>query len=238
MSPAIFVERSSPARGSARTAELANLPELPDSDGIPMETTFHRDAASCLIQTANALNLGYVGGNNFIYYDEQDHTKTVGPDFFFVKGADPTQDRPVWAVWRENGLFPHVILEILSPSTAHKDRGLKKDLYESVFTTTQEYYLVDPDDSKVIGWRRSPRTRKFLPLSPDEHGRLTCEGLNVSLGVWHGTIGHITRDWPRFYHPQGDLVPMSAEIAENERQQKEDALAELAELRAKLKEQK
>ncbi len=42
---------------------------------------------------------------------------------------------------------PDLIIEVLSPTTKHKDRWLKRKLYEK--HAVKEYFLVDPDDETV-----------------------------------------------------------------------------------------
>ena len=42
--------------------------------------------------------------------------------------------RKSWVVWEEDGKYPHVIVEILSESTANTDRELKKQLYQDTRT--------------------------------------------------------------------------------------------------------
>jgi Uma2 family endonuclease len=43
------------------------------------------------------------------------------------------------------------VVEILSPFTAHRDRGIKLDLYAR--RGVPEYWIVDPDDDVVDVWR-------------------------------------------------------------------------------------
>ena len=66
-----------------------------------------------------------------------------GPDFFVVLGAEKSP-RKSWVVWQEGGVYPHVIIELLSSSTAQVDRGLKKELYQNIFRTP-DYFWFDPD---------------------------------------------------------------------------------------------
>jgi len=47
--------------------------------------------------------------------------------------------------------FPDVIIELLSDTTRHIDKGEKKTLYERVFRTG-EYYLYDPLSQEFIGY--------------------------------------------------------------------------------------
>ena len=52
---------------------------------------------------------------------------------------------------------PDLVIEILSPGTAHRDRGVKLDLYER--QGVAEYWIVDPDARLIETWRfdRDPR---------------------------------------------------------------------------------
>lgn len=45
---------------------------------------------------------------------------------------------------------PHLVVEILSPSTAGNDRTIKKDLYER--SGVSEYWIVDPFEQQVDQW--------------------------------------------------------------------------------------
>ena len=248
----------------AAVAALAPLPfELVLDDGEPLETEWHTlefPLLRRLIGQAMAeqgRNDFYVGANMFVYYSVQ-QARTVaeevtkgleqrafrGPDVFWVGGIDPDRERKVWIAWEEGGRLPDVIVELLSPSTAHKDRNEKKDLYARVFRTA-EYFLHDPETGKLEGLRLAGWS--YRPIEPDEQGRLWSEQLGVFLGVWHGVVEHRTGDWVRLYHSDGSLVPTAAEAerwraeaerqrAEAERQRAEAAEAEIARLRALLAE--
>jgi len=50
--------------------------------------------------------------------------------FFVVQHWIP--HRQGWVVWEENGRYPDVIVELMSPTTAEIDTGAKKELYEQV----------------------------------------------------------------------------------------------------------
>ena len=72
----------------------------------------------------------------------------VEPDIVVV--LDPITDRRAEAVVRG---APDLIIEILSPSTEARDRGLKRHLYERF--GVPEYWLVNPDRRTVEVLRRS-----------------------------------------------------------------------------------
>ena len=238
---------------------------LPETDEVPLESNWHRAAIALLIESVVWHFRGrtdfFAGGNMFIYYSkEQSRTRDYrGPDFFFVKGVKGPRPRPYWAVWDEDGLYPHVIIELLSPSTATLDRTTKKDLYEQTFRTP-DYFCYDPDTRRLEGWHLG--NSYYEPLVPNERGWLWSKQLGLWVGTWEGQYLNETAAWPRFYDPQGLLVLTAAEDgtrraeqehqraeqerhraeqerqrAEQERQRAEALEAEVARLRALLGEQ-
>jgi Uma2 family endonuclease len=218
--------------------------DLPDNDEVPMETPWHRSAMNLLIDVVHWHRRGrtdyFVGGNMFIYYGaRQARTwEYRGPDFLFVDQVDGTRERRYWMVFEEDGRYPDVILALLSPSTAEEDRTTKKDIYEQTFRTP-EYYCYEPDARQFQGWRHDGQ--HYQPIAPNERGWLWCEQLGLWLGTWEGVFQNQRATWPRFYDPQGVLIPTAAEAAEAEWQraeaERQRAEAELARLKAWLAEQ-
>jgi Uma2 family endonuclease len=201
----------------ARAAiELSEL--LPAEDGKPMESPWHRAATNLLIESVAHHFRGredyYVGGNMIIYYldPQQAMPGSKGPDFFYVRGVTRQRKREKWAVFRE-GKFPHVIVELLSPSTAAENRQAKKDVYEQIFETN-EYFLYDPTSNQLEGWRLN--VGRYEPVTPDGHGRLWSEWLEMWLGAWSGVYQEMEETWPRFHDREGNLILTRAETAEAE----------------------
>ncbi|MFW5786140.1 MAG: Uma2 family endonuclease [bacterium] len=60
---------------------------------------------------------------------------------------------------------PDLVIEILSPSTASRDRGLKRERYEVL--GVPEYWIVDPDAEIVEVYRQDTTGRSFAP--PERH---------------------------------------------------------------------
>ncbi|ASC72651.1 Hypothetical Protein XM38_036090 [Halomicronema hongdechloris C2206] len=213
-------------------------------DGVPLASNRHRIAVNVLIRsTQQALaqsNDFFVGGNMFIYYSRNQamNQDFRGPDFFValgVEGDSPLErlrqrERQGWVVWEEAGRYPDVIVELLSPSTAAVDKGVKKDLYEQVFKTS-DYYVFDPfDPSSLEGWRLD-LSHGYQPLSPNERGWLWCESLGLWLGTWDGAIDREPMNgvcqWLRLYDVQGNLVLLPEEA---EKQRADRLAAKLQEL--------
>ncbi len=215
-------------------------PPLPPTDlifddGESLETNQHRVAMNVLIRSyqqyrADQTNF-YVGGNMFIYYSSTQvkNRDFRGSDFFVVLDVDGERGRLGWVVWEEEGRYPDVIVELMSPSTASVDLGVKKDLYDQVFKT-QDYFVYNPfDPNSLLGWHRGDTYRSIIP---DERGWLWCEKLGLWLGTWQGTIDRETISWLRFYDSTGALVLLPEELAQQQAEseaQRADSEAQRAE---------
>jgi Uma2 family endonuclease len=171
----------------------------------------------------------FIGANLTIYYSRQ-QLKTQdfrGPDFFLVKDTTK-RPRTSWVVWEESGRYPNLIIELLSDSTAAKDRGVKKQIYQDLFHT-YEYFWFSPDTLEFEGFRLGDRL--YQPIAANEQGWRWSEELGLYLGVLVGRL--------RYFTAAGELVPTPEEAAEREMQraelemQRAEALAERAELEAR-----
>lgn len=67
------------------------------------------------------------------------------PDLIFISNSNLHQIESKGLVG-----VPDLVIEVLSPGTAHKDEGEKKDIYEQY--GVQEYYLVNPETKNVQGF--------------------------------------------------------------------------------------
>ncbi|MBC6474221.1 MAG: Uma2 family endonuclease [Hormoscilla sp. GM102CHS1] len=157
-----------------------------------------------------------------------------GPDFFVVLGVDTNKSRKAWVAWEEGGRLPDVIIELMSPTTAHIDTGIKKDLYEQEWRTS-EYFAIDPfNPNSLQGWSLDDDGR-YQPLRPDARGWLWSETLELWLGTWSGIIQREPAIWLRFYDRDGNLVPLPEEaalaLAEQERERAQRAQRLAAQLR-------
>lgn len=214
------------------------VPPMPPTDlifddGEPLESNQHRVAMNVLIRSyqqyrGDATDY-YVGGNMFIYYSstQAKNQDFRGPDFFVVLDVDGTYSRLGWVVWEEEGRYPNVVIELLSPSTASVDLGVKKDLYEKVFRS-QDYFVYDPFDATSLrGWSLQ---HSYTEIAPNDQGQLWCHTLGLWLGPWAGTIDRETCSWLRFFDNDGNLVLLPEEAAEKK--------AEAAEQRAETEAQR
>lgn len=126
-------------------------------------------------------------------------------------------------VWQEDGRYPDLIIELLSPATNNADKNEKKDLYQKRWRTP-EYFWFSPDTFEFAGFRLVGG--QYQDIQPNNLGRLWSEELGLYLGVENEQL--------RYFTPEGDLVPTLAEAAtqaqgmlEAERQRSERLAARL-----------
>lgn len=182
------------------------------SDEPPLETELHLRQMVLLIQCLewwwrDRLDF-YTCGNLTIYYSprqrKSEHFR--GPDFFVVLGTE-RKSRKSWVVWEEDGKYPHVIVEILSPKTADTDRGLKKQIYQDIFRTP-DYFWFDPYNLEFKGFHLLDG--RYQELQPNADGWLWSQQLKLYLGIHESKL--------RLFTAEGQLIATPKEAAEQERQ--------------------
>ena len=200
------------------------------SDEPPLETDLHRLQMVLLIQCLEWLwrerNDFYASGNLTIYYSSRQRKseKFRGPDFFVVLGVERFS-RKSWVVWEEDGKYPNVIVEILSPKTAATDRGLKKQLYQDVFRTL-DYLWFDPTSLEFKGFHLVDG--EYEELQPNAEGWLWSKQLGLYLGIHQSKL--------RFFSAEGQLIPTPEEVAEQEQQQRSQVEQQLTQAEQQLTE--
>jgi Uma2 family endonuclease len=200
------------------------------SDEPPWETELHLRQIILLLQCLEWLwrdrNDFYAAGNLTIYYSPHQRKSQDfrGPDFFVVLDTE-RKTRKSWVVWEENGKYPHVILEILSDSTAKTDRGLKKQIYQDTFRTP-DYFWFDPYSLEFAGFHLVDG--EYQPLQVNEKGHLWSQQLGLYLGIHEGLV--------RFFTANGELVPTPEESAIQAEQKAEQEARKAERLAAKLRE--
>ncbi|MDX2272982.1 MAG: Uma2 family endonuclease [Cyanobacteriota bacterium] len=195
-------------------------------DGEPLETHRHRLAMNVLIESIYQAwpdrSDFFAGGNMFVYYseDQQMNRDFRGPDVFVVLNVDGKRPRKGWVTWQEQGRYPDVIVELISPTTEKADLGEKKDLYEQTFRT-RDYFVFDPyEPQSLAGWQLNGDSL-YQPIVPNPQGWLWSRRLELWLGLWHGEILREEADWLRLYRQDGSLVLLPFEEAQQERQRAE-----------------
>lgn len=216
--------------------EIPVIPDLdlPEEDGVPLETNWHRAQINLLIDVVTHRWRDrtdfFVGGNMFVYYSLRQvrNRDYKGPDFFLVKDVEGARPRGKWVVWEEDGRFPDAIVELMSPSTAAEDLGRKKGLYERTFHTP-DYFAYDPDADRLYGWRLLDQT--YTPLAANAGGHLWSAELEAWVGRWSGDYLGQTAVWLRLFDDDGRLLPTQGEAGE---QRAAELTAENERLRAEV----
>jgi len=135
----------------------------------------------------------FIAGDNFIYPVQGNNKLRLAPDVCVSLGR-PKGDRSSYKVWLEGGIFPQVIVEVLSPSYRPAEMQGKLEFYER--HGAQEYYVLEPQGTMYLeGYRRIGDKLESIP--PDD----IIDFISPLLG-----IRCITRDGAvKVYGPDGKL---------------------------------
>jgi Uma2 family endonuclease len=216
--------------------------DLPYDDGMPMETQRHVLQMYLLLLPLNLHWAGrddvFVGGNMFVYFsvDQDRRYDFRGPDVFVVQGVT-RRERKSWVVWQE-GKGPDVVIELLSDSTAERDKTEKKWIYQERLRVP-EYFWYDPFSSEWAGFALTEGA--YTPIQPTPQGWLVSRQLGLALVRWEGSYQGVEARWLRWATLDGEVLPTPEEVAEREGQrarqaqhQAEQAQQQAAELAALL----
>jgi len=216
----------------AGTSEETWLPtedDLPCDDGEPMETQLHVFQMLFLIESLSYYWRDrqdvFTTGNMFVYYryDEDGRAHSLGPDFFAVLDVS-RRPRKSWVVWME-GKGPDVVIELLSESTALRDRTEKKRIYQDQLRVP-EYFWYDPFGEEWAGFTLQDGVYQPIVPQPGPRGtgeRLKSKRLGLMLVRWEGSYLGVHGRWLRWATPEGEIVPIDAEVAVQEQQRADQA---------------
>jgi Uma2 family endonuclease len=194
--------------------------EYPDSDGEPMAentvqyrwiTTIKGGLDIVFEQDPNV----FVAGDLFWYPVEGDNRTRRAPDVMVAFGR-PKGDRGAYLQWREGGIAPQVVFEILSPGNRGAELALKFQFYETY--GVEEYYIYDPDDNMLEGWLRAEDRLRKIP----EMNGWTSNRLGVRFTLVDGQL--------RLYGP--DQQPFVTVVEHAKRAQEQQRRADEQQRRA------
>jgi Uma2 family endonuclease len=207
---------------------LLPLPEAlyPDSDGLPMadNTIQYRYITTIkggLEAQYDARPDVFVAGDLLWYAREGDPSESAAPDTMVVFGR-PKGDRRSYQQWREGGIPPQVVFEILSPNHTPPEMDRKLAFYER--NGVDEYYLFDPDTTRLAGWLRGSwglQVINRMPgwVSPRLGVRFQLEGDEL---VLYGTDGRAFVSYEELVRDRNRAEEAQA-FAEWERNRAEEA---------------
>jgi len=150
--------------------ETKQNPEIdyPESDGKPMSE--NTEQYRWIVTIKENLEIVFADdphvfiAGDLLWYPVRHSLKCMGPDVMVAIGR-PKGKRGSYKQWLEADIAPQVVFEILSPS--NKTRRGKQELQEKFefyeVHKVQEYYIYDPDDLVLMGWRLS--LGKFVAIA-------------------------------------------------------------------------
>ena len=219
----------------------------PESDGKPVETKQHYEAARYVMGVFHARygDSADYASNHGLYYKEGNPRKVVVPDVYWV--ADKPYHMPSTYLLWEEGRVPNFVLELASASTKKRDAGKKRKIYARL--GVKDYFRFDPVGGLMTpglqGLRLNGSKYEPVPAVPlvDGGSSVYSAELKLDLRAWDGPVPKL-----RFYDPAtGRLLPSEAEArqaaeqarqaAEQARQTAERKADELARANAVLHEQ-
>ncbi len=216
----------------------------PDSDGKPMsDNTKQLRWIFTLVGGLEALFANdpnvFVAGDLLWYPVEGDNKTRIAPDALVAFGR-PKGDRGSYKQWEEDGLAPQVVFEVLSPGNTRKEMAEKLAFYERY--GVKEYYLYDPDLGRLQGWwRQGGRLVEIAQMrgwiSPRLVVRFELDGMDLCLTGPDGRRFVSYVEMAQRAEQEAQRAEQEAQRAGQEAQRAEAAEAELARLRALLKQQ-
>jgi Uma2 family endonuclease len=185
----------------------------PDCDGNPMAD--NTDQYRWIVIIKENLEIWFasmkdvfVAGDLLWYPIEGDNQTKLAPDVMVAIGR-PKGRRGSYQQWKEDGIPPQVVFEILSPSNYLPEMEEKRQFYET--HGVEEFYIYDPDRLKLKGYLRQ---RGELLAIPVMHNWVSPR-LKIRFSHLEGEL--------EIYRPDGQKFLTSVELAEQVEQQKRRA---------------
>jgi Uma2 family endonuclease len=185
----------------------------PDCDGNPMADNTEQYRWIVIIKEnleiwfASMMEV-FVAGDLLWYPIEGDNQTRLAPDVMVAIGR-PKGRRGSYQQWKEAGIPPQVVFEILSPSNSLPEMEEKRQFYETY--GVEEFYIYDPDRLKLKGYLR--QRGKLLEI-PVMNGWVSPR-LNIRFSHLEGEL--------EIYRPDGQKFLTSVELAQQAEDQKQRA---------------
>lgn len=111
-------------------------------------------------------------------------------DVKLFRGESQSVVQPDVMVFCEQNELPCAIFEVLSPSTATRDKGIKKELYESF--GIKEYFIVDLTMQIIDAYRlENGRYYYIKGFSVGDTLKIECMGVELDVGEIFGIVGEV-----------------------------------------------
>jgi hypothetical protein len=224
------------------STRLPDHTQLPESDGTFVKNFLEHpqsmlltDALETILERLHPDGQYCIGQDCGIYWRETEPNESAekgaeAPDWFYVPNVPPLVNgayRKSYVMWKEL-IAPLIVLEFVSgDGSEERDQTPligKFWVYERVIRPAYygiyEVKLGQVTVYKLIGGR-------YELVRPNEYGHFLIEPLEVTLGIWQAKFIDMTLPWMRWYDNEGNLLPISKELAEYERHRAELAEAQL-----------
>ena len=138
----------------------------PETDGLPMaDNTLQFEwivTIKCGLEAVfkDDPNV-FIAGDLLWYPEEGNPDLCVAPDTMVVFGR-PKGHRSSYLQWKEGGIGPSVVFEVLSPSNTASEMLEKGSLYSRL--GVDEYYIYDPNRNLLYGHERVGDALREIPL--------------------------------------------------------------------------
>jgi Uma2 family endonuclease len=218
---------------TSTTAEII----YPDCDGNPMSDNTKQ--FRWIVTIKENLELLYaedpnvfVAGDLLWYSVEGNNAIRQAPDIMVAIGR-PKGDRGSYQQWKEAGIAPQVVFEILSPGNRLAEMQRKLNFYERYGVT--EYYIYDPDRIDFAGWIRTDGRLESIDPSEDSTTTEAATWVSPILGIRFS----LEPDTLHVYRPDGQpfLSFVDLDLSRQAAEQRADiAEQRAAKLAAKLQE--
>jgi len=188
-----------------KNAAFSDERELLYEDGVPLENEIHGTISWDDLVLPLRTYLKRIGFRAFVCSNAPVAWKrgvdAIGPDVCVANGGE-NHAQEGWVPWLEGGLYPTLIIEMLSKSTESRDRDEKMQIYRDVFKTP-DYFLFESSTGGVEAYRL--KAGIYERVHKDRHGRFRCASLPLLLGVVDGRL--------RWFEKNGRMLPVYEELA-------------------------
>ena len=173
---------------------------MPETESHLQQLTDLRHACRVLLAAHPDV---FVGGNHVLYYDAPEHN--VAPDVYAAFGV-ARRERECYLAFEE-GVFPQLVIEVISRSSRGDDLQAKVALYAA--QGVEEYYVCEPRPGvqqmrRLYAWRRAGAA--LVPVLVGEEERVRSALLGTELLV----VGRFLRVLDA---GTGEPIPTAAEEA-------------------------
>jgi Uma2 family endonuclease len=194
----------------------------PESDGMPMADNTLQFRWIVTIQGGLDLLFRddpgvFVAGDLLWYPVEGEPTIRAAPDAMVIFGR-PKGDRGAYLQWREDGIAPQVVFEILSPGNTVMEMTRKLGFYDRY--GVEEYYLYDPNQNELSVWVR------------EKGGLREVETVDEWVSPLLGIRFDQTEETLKIYRPDGVAFDSYVELGTRMEQERQRAERLAAQLRA------